>query len=49
MLLLFRGGCFVDFSNFVCDEGFKFFFFVGDILKDCYGICLKGGVVDWKV
>ena len=39
----------MDLSNSVDDEGLKSSFFVGDILKDCHGICPKGSAVDWKV
>ena len=35
----------MDLSNCVRDEGLKSYFFVGDILKDCHGICPKGGVI----
>ena len=36
----------MDLSNSVRDEGLKSSFFVGDLLKDCHGICPKGGDID---
>ena len=38
----------MDLSNSVRDKGLKSFF-VGDVSKDCHGICPKGGAVGWKV